>query len=87
MRGQFSETLAFIFLVIFVTLFIVFIRLSTVPTIAGTVQASVDAHETKYLRAGANVVFFSTETVSGKPLMELLGLAAYIGNSTIDMGR
>lgn len=87
MRGQFSETLAFIFLVVFVTLFIVFIRLSTVPTIAGTIQASVDAHETKYLRAGTNVVFFSTETVSGKPLMELMGLAAYIGNSTIDMGR
>jgi hypothetical protein len=86
-KAQFSEMLAFIFLVVFVTFFIIFIRLSTVPTLAGTVNAAVEAHENKYLRAGTNVIFFSTETASGKPLMELLGLAAYAGNRTVDMGR
>ncbi len=86
-KGQFSDILAFIFLVVMVTFFIIFIRLSTVPALAGTVGTVVEAHETKYLRAGTNVVFFSTEARSGKPIMELLGLAAYGGNRTVDMGR
>jgi len=87
MKAQFSEMMAFMFLVIFVTFFIVFIRLSTIPGLSGTLNAAVEAHESKYLTAGTNVVFFSTETRSGKPLMELLGLAAYTGNKSIDMGR
>jgi len=87
MKAQFSEMLAFMFLVIFVTFFIVFIRLSTLPGLSATLNAAVEAHESKYLMSGVNVVFFSTEPKSGKPLMEMLGLAAYVGNKTIDMGR
>lgn len=43
-------------------------------------------HETENLRAGTNVLFFSTEKKTGKPIMELVGLAAYTANDTVDFG-
>jgi hypothetical protein len=85
-KAQFSQILGFIVLAVMVTFFIIFIRLSTVPSSLGTLTAIREVHENKDIRAGANVLFFSTEQKTGKPIMELVGLAAYIANETIDFG-
>lgn len=85
-KSQFSQIMSFIILAVFVTFFIIFIRLSTIPSSLGTLNVIKDVHETESIRAGANVLFFSTEKLTGKSIMELVGLAAYIANDTIDFG-
>ncbi|MBI2674945.1 MAG: hypothetical protein HYX24_00680 [Candidatus Aenigmarchaeota archaeon] len=85
-KGQFQQVLAFIMLAALVTAFIIFSKVVNLPLLTQSLEQTTEFKEVEDLRAGANALFFSTEGVSGKSVIELVGIAAYHGVDELNFG-
>jgi len=86
MKGQIFEIFGFLILAIAVIGIIVLIRYFLVGSYSKTIMAMAERHVYEEVHAGVNAIFFMTEEKSGRSLMELVGIAAYTGNDTINFG-
>jgi len=85
-KGQAFEMLGFI--VLAVAFIIVFTLLKTASTKSYvlTTKELYEIHEGEGFRAGINAILQTTEQKTGKPMIELLGIAALLNNDTIYFG-
>src|SRR3989338_6378534 len=65
---------------------IILLRTTSIGSFGKTILTLAERHEREGVSAGANALFSMTESKSGKSLQEFVGIAAYIGNDTIDFG-
>jgi len=86
MKGQIFEIFGFLILAIAVIGVILLIRYFMVGSFGKTYLAMAERHVYEEVHAGVNSIFFMTEEKSGRSLMELVGVAAYMGNDTINFG-
>jgi len=86
MKGQIFEIFGFLILAIAVIGVILMIRYFMVGSFGKTYSAMAERHVYEEVHAGVNSIFFMTEEKSGRSMMELVGLAAYMGNDTINFG-
>jgi len=86
LKGQFQEMLGFIALAVVISIFIVLQSGSTELIKGKTLELQTGLHEREDLRSGAAVVLSSTYGDTGITIMELVGLAAFTGNTTLDFG-
>jgi len=84
--GQLFEMLSFLVLAIAITGVIIFLKFYSVTGFGRVERGLAERHESEGFRAGANAFLMMTEEKTGKTLRELIGIAAYIGNDTIDFG-
>jgi len=85
-KGQAFEMLGFIILA--VAFIIVFTLLKTASTkgYVSTIKELYEIQEGEGFRAGINAILQTTEKRTGKSMIELLGIAAQLGNDTIYFG-
>jgi hypothetical protein len=86
MKGQVFEVMGFVILAIAIIAVIILLRTTAVGGFGKTILALAERHESEGVRSGANALFSMTEEKSGKTIQELVGIAAYVGNDTVDMG-
>jgi len=86
MKGQIFEIMGFVILAIAIIAVIILLRTTSVGSFGKTIQTLAERHEREGVSAGANALFSMTESKSGKSIQEIVGIAAYIGNDTIDFG-
>ncbi|MBS3055355.1 MAG: hypothetical protein J4452_02610 [Candidatus Aenigmarchaeota archaeon] len=86
MKGQIFEVMGFVMLAIAIIAVIILLRTTSIGSFGKTILTLAERHEREGVSAGANALFSMTESKSGKSLQELVGIAAYIGNDTIDFG-
>ncbi len=85
-KGQFQQVLAFIMLAALAIAFIVFSWIANAILFPSSLEQVVRFKEEEDLRAGANALFYSTDPVSGKSVIELVGIAAFHGTDEINFG-
>jgi len=86
MKGQVFEIFGFLILAIAVIGVILLIRYFMIGSYGKTVLAMVERHVYEEVHAGVNSIFFMTEEKSGRSMMELVGIAAFTGNDTVNFG-
>jgi len=86
MKGQVFEILSFLILSIAIIGIIILTRIYLVGGFTQTIGTLFDRHNNEGVRAGINALLATTESRTGKTDLELLGIAAYAGNTTIDFG-
>jgi hypothetical protein len=86
MKGQIFEIMGFVILAIAIIAVIILLRTTSIGSFGKTILTLAERHEREGVSAGANSLFSMTETKSGKTIQELVGIAAYTGNDTVDMG-
>jgi hypothetical protein len=80
------ETMSFLVLAIAIIGVIIMLRVYLVGGAGRSFGLIVERHVEEGVRAGVNSVFYSTEERSGKTMLELIGISAYVGNDTVDFG-
>jgi hypothetical protein len=86
MRGQVFEIMGFVVLAIAIIAVIILLRTTAIGSFGKTILTLAERQESEGVRAGVNAFFSMTESKSGKTIQELVGVAAYVGNDTVDMG-
>jgi hypothetical protein len=86
MKGQVFETLSFLILAIGIIGVIILMRVYLVGGFGKTFINLAERHENEGTRAGVNALLATTEERTGKTELELIGISAYVGNSTIYFG-
>jgi len=86
-KGQVFEILGFLILAVAVIGIILFMRIFLVGSYGKTFSTIADRQMREGSDAGAKSILATTEEKSGKSILELIGIAAYIGDTKIDMGR
>ena len=85
-KGIVFEMLGFVILAIAIIGVIIFLRTYLVGPYGRSFITVSERHELEGFKAGANSVLKTTEPRSGKTIEELIGIAAYVGNTTVDFG-
>jgi len=80
------ETMSFLILSIAIIGVIIMLRVYLVGGAGRSFGLVVERHVEEGVYAGANSVLYATEERSGKTMLELIGIAAYVGNDTVDFG-
>jgi hypothetical protein len=86
MKGQVFEILSFLILAIAIIGVIILMRIYLIGGFGKTFVNLAERHENEGVRAGVNALLATTEERTGKTELELMGISAYIGNSTIYFG-
>lgn len=86
MKGQVFETLSFLVLAIAIIGIIILMRVYLTGGFGQTFISLAERQEDEGVRAGVNAILATTEVRTGKTELELLGISAYAGNTTIDFG-
>jgi len=86
MKGQIFETMSFLILAIAIIGVIIVMRIYLVGGAGSSFVNIIERQTDEGFRAGANSVLYSTNERTGKTMLELVGIAAYIGNNSIDLG-
>jgi hypothetical protein len=85
-KGQVFEILGFLILAVAVIGIILFMRIYLVGSYGKTFSTIVDRQVREGSDAGVKSILATTEDKSGKSILELIGIAAYIGDTNIDLG-
>jgi len=85
-KGQIFETLSFLILSIAIIGVIIVLRVFLTGSAGSTFGTIVERHVDEGFRAGATSVLYSTNERTSKTMLELIGISAYIGNTTINFG-
>jgi hypothetical protein len=86
MKGQIFETLSFLILAISIIGVIILMRVYLVGGFGNTFINLAERHQNEGVRAGVNALLATTEEKTGKTQLELLGISAFVGNTTINFG-
>jgi hypothetical protein len=86
MKGQVFETLSFLILAISIIGIIILMRIYLVGGFSRTFINLAERHESERTRAGVDALLATTEEKTGKTELELIGISAYVGNSSIFFG-
>jgi len=87
MKGQVFEIMGFLVLAIAILAVIVLVRVNLAGSIGKTFLSIAERQESEGVRAGVNALLYSTEEKTGKSLLELIGVATYVGQTKIDFGK
>jgi len=80
------ETMSFLILSIAIISVILLMRFYLVGGAGRTFGTVIERHVEEGVRAGVNSVLYATEERTGKTMLELMGVASYVGNDTVDFG-
>ena len=80
------ETMSFLILSIAIISVILLMRFYLVGGAGRTFGTVIERHVEEGVRAGVNSVLYATEERTGKTMLELMGVASYVGNETVDFG-
>jgi len=86
MKGQIFETLSFLILAIAIIGVIILMRIYLIGGFGKTFINLAQRHDNEAVRAGVNALLTTTEEKTGKTQLELMGISAYVGNTTINFG-
>lgn len=85
-KGQIFETMSFLILAIAIIGVIIVMRIYLVGGAGASFGNIIQRQTDEGFRAGADSALYSTNDRTGKTMLELIGIAAYIGNNSIDLG-
>jgi hypothetical protein len=80
------ETMSFLILSIAIIGVIILLRFYLVGGAGRSFGIIIDRHVQEGVQAGANSVLYSTEEGTGRTMLEMIGIASYVGNDTVDFG-
>lgn len=86
MKGQVFETLSFLVLSIAIIGIIILLRIYLVGGFGKTFINLAERQQDQGVGAGVNALLATTEERTGKTELELIGIAAFVGNNTINFG-
>ncbi|MEM7826712.1 MAG: hypothetical protein QXQ40_00630 [Candidatus Aenigmatarchaeota archaeon] len=86
MKAQAFEMLGFVILAVAILVVTLMLRTASIKGYAYTTKSLFETQEGESFRAGVNAILHMTEERTGKSMIELIGIAAYIGNDTINFG-
>jgi hypothetical protein len=86
LKGQTMEVLGIVILGVSLIALLFFLGVFSMKGYAASAEALSDRQEDESFKAGVNSILYTTETKTGKTLMELLGMASKEGNTTLYFG-
>jgi len=86
LKGQTMEILGVVVLGVSLIALLFFLGVFSMKGYASSAEALTDRHEDESFKAGVNSILYTTESKTGKTLLELLGIASKAGNTTLNFG-
>jgi len=86
MKGQIFETLSFLILAMAIIGIIILMRIYLIGGFTKTFLNLAERHTDEGVRAGVNALLATTEEKTGKTQLELIGISAFVGNTTLNFG-